>query len=52
MFRTESRGNHYREDYPDANDNDWLAWVVMQKGNDGDMQMEKFMIEDFEKLVV
>ncbi len=52
LYRTESRGNHYREDYPDANDNDWLAWVVMQKGNDGSMQMEKFMIEDFKKLVV
>jgi len=52
LFRTESRGNHYREDYPNSNDNDWLAWVVMQKDDNGDMQLEKFLIEDFEKLVV
>jgi succinate dehydrogenase/fumarate reductase flavoprotein subunit len=52
LFRTESRGNHYREDYPDSNDNDWLAWVVMQKGDDGNMKLEKFLRKDFEKLVV
>jgi succinate dehydrogenase/fumarate reductase flavoprotein subunit len=52
LFRTESRGNHYREDYPDTNDEEWLAWVVMHKGEDGNMEMEKFMISDFEKLIV
>ncbi len=52
LFRTESRGNHYREEYPESNDNDWLAWVVIQKGDDGNMQLEKFMIKEFEKLVV
>ena len=52
LFRTESRGNHYREEYPDSNDSDWLAWVVIEKGSDGKMQLEKFMIKDFEKLIV
>lgn len=52
LFRTESRGNHYREDYPESNDNDWLAWVVLQKGNDGIMSLEKFYVDDFEKRVV
>jgi succinate dehydrogenase/fumarate reductase flavoprotein subunit len=52
LFRTESRGNHYREDYPDSNDNEWLAWTVIQKDDKGEMQLEKFMIEDFKKLVI
>jgi succinate dehydrogenase/fumarate reductase flavoprotein subunit len=52
LFRTESRGNHYREDYPDRNDDEWLAWVVLQKDSDGNMQLEKFLKKDFEKLVV
>jgi succinate dehydrogenase/fumarate reductase flavoprotein subunit len=31
LFRTESRGNHYREDYPRRNDPEWLAWVKLQE---------------------
>jgi succinate dehydrogenase/fumarate reductase flavoprotein subunit len=31
LFRTESRGCHYREDYPRREDPDWLAWVVLKK---------------------
>jgi succinate dehydrogenase/fumarate reductase flavoprotein subunit len=27
LYRTESRGNHFREDYPHRNDPEWLAWV-------------------------
>jgi succinate dehydrogenase/fumarate reductase flavoprotein subunit len=52
LFRTESRGNHYREDYPDRNDDDWLAWVVLQKGDDETMNVEKFYIKDFAALCV
>jgi succinate dehydrogenase/fumarate reductase flavoprotein subunit len=44
MYRTESRGNHYREDYPDTNDKDWLAWVVIQQGTDGEMELSKVMV--------
>ena len=51
LFRTESRGNHYREDYPDQNDKEWLAWVVMEKGPDGKMKLEKFPVKDFKKLI-
>lgn len=28
LARTESRGLHYREDYPARNDQEWLKWVV------------------------
>lgn len=52
LYRTESRGNHYREDYPASDDQNWLAWVVIQQNDQGDMQLEKFMREDFKSLVL
>ena len=30
LFRTESRGTHYREDHPRRGDPDWLAWVRLK----------------------
>lgn len=45
LFRTESRGAHYREDYPARNDKDWLAWVILyQEGNT--MKLSKRMVPD------
>ena len=40
LLRRESRGNHYREDYPGRNDNEWLAWIRI-KENDGKMELSK-----------
>jgi succinate dehydrogenase/fumarate reductase flavoprotein subunit len=40
IFRTESRGSHYREDYPRRNDADWLADVRIRE-NDGVMEVAK-----------
>ncbi len=40
LFRTESRGQHYREDFPQRNDPDWLAWVKL-KEEDGRMKIWK-----------
>jgi hypothetical protein len=31
LARTESRGWHYREDYPDRDDDNWLKWVIVKK---------------------
>jgi succinate dehydrogenase/fumarate reductase flavoprotein subunit len=31
IFRTESRGSHFREDYPRREDPDWLAWVILKQ---------------------
>ncbi len=31
MFRAESRGQHYREDYPRREDPFWLAWVRLEE---------------------
>jgi succinate dehydrogenase/fumarate reductase flavoprotein subunit len=41
LYRTESRGTHYREDYPARDDNNWLAWVLLQRGADGSMALSK-----------
>jgi succinate dehydrogenase/fumarate reductase flavoprotein subunit len=35
IFRTESRGCHYREDYPRRDDPNWLAWVKLKKVDGG-----------------
>jgi succinate dehydrogenase/fumarate reductase flavoprotein subunit len=40
LFRTESRGCHYREDYPQRDDCNWLAWVKLKK-EDGKMKVLK-----------
>lgn len=34
LERTESRGWHYREDYPDTNDGNWLKWIILKKDGD------------------
>ncbi|MBI4320312.1 MAG: FAD-binding protein [Chloroflexi bacterium] len=31
LIRTESRGPHYREDYPQKDDANWLKWVVAKR---------------------
>ena len=41
LFRTESRGTHYREDHPARDDKNWLAWVLLQRGANGDMTLRK-----------
>jgi succinate dehydrogenase/fumarate reductase flavoprotein subunit len=40
LFRTESRGNHYREDYPRRDDQNWLAWTKVRQ-EDGKMRLIK-----------
>ncbi|MFC2043956.1 FAD-binding protein [Chloroflexota bacterium] len=36
LMRTESRGWHFREDYPERDDKNWLKWVIA-KQKDGKM---------------
>jgi succinate dehydrogenase/fumarate reductase flavoprotein subunit len=40
LFRTESRGIHYREDYPRRDDPAWLAWTKL-KEEEGRMKVLK-----------
>ena len=35
LLREESRGSHYREDYPDMNDSRWGNAIVIRSGNGG-----------------
>ena len=34
LMRTESRGSHYRKEYPERDDANWLKWVATKKEND------------------
>ena len=38
LLRTESRGFHFREDYPERDDKKWLKWVVL-KQKDGKVEL-------------
>ena len=40
LFRTESRGTHFREDFPRRDDPTWLAWVKL-KEEQGKMKVSK-----------
>jgi succinate dehydrogenase / fumarate reductase, flavoprotein subunit len=31
LMRTESRGFHFREDYPDRDDKNWLNWIILEQ---------------------
>ena len=33
LVRTETRGFHFREDYPERDDENWLKWVIVQNKN-------------------
>jgi succinate dehydrogenase/fumarate reductase flavoprotein subunit len=46
LARTESRGSHFREEYPAHDDKNWLAWVILEQGKDGTMQVSKREIPD------
>jgi succinate dehydrogenase / fumarate reductase flavoprotein subunit len=34
LARTESRGFHLREDFPDRDDANWLKWLIVRKAGD------------------
>jgi succinate dehydrogenase / fumarate reductase flavoprotein subunit len=31
LMRTESRGFHFREDYPERDDKNWLKWIILKQ---------------------
>jgi L-aspartate oxidase len=39
--RTESRGVHFRGDFPERNDNDWQLHQTIQRTTDGHLQQGK-----------
>jgi succinate dehydrogenase / fumarate reductase flavoprotein subunit len=38
LTRTESRGFHFREDYPERDDKNWLKWIIL-KQDGGEMKL-------------
>ncbi|MGD9163067.1 MAG: FAD-binding protein [Desulfobacteraceae bacterium] len=38
LMRTESRGFHFREDFPDQDDKNWLKWIIIKDG-EGEMKL-------------
>ena len=36
LLREESRGSHYREDYPERDDKNWLKWIVIKQDGESD----------------
>lgn len=48
LMRKESRGFHYREDYPERDDKNWLKWIIIKK-EDGRMKLytETVPIENY-----
>src|SRR5690606_7349010 len=35
LHRTESRGAHFREDFPSTNDEEWKVTVMLRRSDDG-----------------
>jgi succinate dehydrogenase/fumarate reductase flavoprotein subunit len=44
LFRTESRGMHYRKDYPFRDDENWLCHVGVYRDADGEIKCKKIEI--------
>ena len=47
LAREESRGWHYREDFPVQDDEIWLAWVMLRKQEDGMSVSRQALPEDW-----
>ena len=45
LERRESRGIHYREDYPKRDDNNWRAWTAVRDA-EGRMTVEKLPVPE------
>jgi succinate dehydrogenase/fumarate reductase flavoprotein subunit len=43
IYRTESRGTHFREEYPARKDREWRCWVLLRQ-QDGRMVPSKYML--------
>lgn len=46
LERKESRGLHYRTDYPFRDDENYLTYTIVQRGDDGAMQVSSLPVKD------
>jgi fumarate reductase flavoprotein subunit len=44
-LRTESRGAHYRSDFPDRDDAQWLEYIVLRTADDGSLDSTRHPVE-------
>jgi succinate dehydrogenase/fumarate reductase flavoprotein subunit len=44
LYREESRGTHYREDFPERNDAQWLCNVLVRQRPDGTLEPRKSVV--------
>ncbi len=48
LMRKETRGGHYREDYPQRNNEEWLGWIkISQENNTMKLQLDPVPIEKY-----
>lgn len=40
LQRTESRGDHFRTDYPETSNDQWLKWINLSRADSGSLKME------------
>ena len=45
LYRKESRGAFYREDYPNTDNQNWLVHIMGRKGSDGELHLETEPVE-------
>lgn len=45
LYRTESRGTHFREEFPARDDRNWLCWVLLRQ-EQGRMVASKYELPD------
>jgi succinate dehydrogenase / fumarate reductase flavoprotein subunit/fumarate reductase flavoprotein subunit len=41
LVREESRGSHYRSDHPDQDDARWLRFIIVRRGPDDEVEVER-----------